>query len=49
MQGDREKTLAAGFNGYLAKPVSLVNLREEITRLLQVVKEVQPRINANPI
>ncbi|HEV3037027.1 MAG TPA: response regulator [Candidatus Angelobacter sp.] len=38
MQGDREKTLAAGFNGYLAKPVSLVNLREEITRLLQVVK-----------
>jgi CheY-like chemotaxis protein len=38
MQGDREKTLAAGFNGYLAKPVSLVNLREEITRLLHVAK-----------
>ncbi|HEV2988112.1 MAG TPA: response regulator [Candidatus Angelobacter sp.] len=38
MLGDREKTLAAGFNGYLAKPVSLANLREEITRLLHVAK-----------
>jgi two-component system, cell cycle response regulator DivK len=35
MQGDREKALAAGFTGYMAKPVPLVHLREEIQRLLQ--------------
>ncbi len=34
MQGDREKALAAGFTGYLAKPVALSHLREEIQRLL---------------
>lgn len=35
MQGDREKALAAGFTGYLAKPVALSHLREEIRRLLE--------------
>ena len=34
MQGDREKALAAGFTGYMAKPVALVHLREEVKRLL---------------
>lgn len=34
MQGDREKALAAGFTGYLTKPVSLSQLRDEIQRLL---------------
>jgi len=34
MQGDREKALAAGFTGYIAKPVALVHLREEVQRLL---------------
>lgn len=34
MQGDREKALAAGFTGYLSKPVSLVQLRQEVHRLL---------------
>ena len=34
MQGDREKALAAGFTGYMAKPVALVHLREEVRRLL---------------
>ncbi|HEX3093390.1 MAG TPA: response regulator [Candidatus Angelobacter sp.] len=34
MQGDREKALAAGFTGYLAKPVALVQLRAEVQRLL---------------
>jgi two-component system cell cycle response regulator DivK len=34
MQGDREKALAAGFNGYLTKPLPLSSLRNEIQRLL---------------
>jgi two-component system, cell cycle response regulator DivK len=34
MQGDREKVLAAGFTGYIAKPVSLVQLRREVNQLL---------------
>src|SRR5437660_12717613 len=34
MAGDREKALAAGFSGYLTKPVPLARLREEINRLL---------------
>jgi two-component system cell cycle response regulator DivK len=34
MQGDREKALAAGFSGYLTKPLSLADLRSEIQRLL---------------
>ncbi len=35
MRGDREKALAAGFNAYLSKPVSLSSLREEISRFLR--------------
>jgi CheY-like chemotaxis protein len=35
MQGDREKALAAGFTGYLTKPLALADLRDEIQRLLQ--------------
>src|SRR5579884_2237428 len=34
MHGDREKALAAGFTGYLTKPVPLSYLRSEIQRLL---------------
>lgn len=34
MQGDRERVLAAGFTGYIAKPVSLVQLRREVNQLL---------------
>jgi two-component system, cell cycle response regulator DivK len=34
MQGDREKALVAGFNGYLTKPLALSELRSEIRRLL---------------
>jgi CheY-like chemotaxis protein len=34
MPGDREKVLAAGFTGYIAKPVSLAHLRTEVNRLL---------------
>jgi CheY-like chemotaxis protein len=35
MQGDREKALAAGFTGYMAKPVTLSLLRQEVQRLLE--------------
>jgi CheY-like chemotaxis protein len=34
MHGDREKALRAGFTGYMAKPVSLTDLRDEVNRLL---------------
>jgi len=34
MQGDREKALAAGFTGYIAKPVGPKQLRDEVGRLL---------------
>jgi len=34
MQGDRERALAAGFTGYIAKPVALAQLRDEVSRLL---------------
>ena len=34
MHGDREKAIEAGFTGYISKPVSLVQLRREVSRLL---------------
>lgn len=34
MPEDRDKVLAAGFTGYIAKPVALNRLREEVNRLL---------------
>lgn len=34
MQGDRERILNAGFDGYLSKPVTSRSLGEEIDRLL---------------
>ena len=34
MRGDRDKALLAGFTGYMAKPVSLTDLRNEVNRLL---------------
>jgi CheY-like chemotaxis protein len=35
MQGDREKILSSGFDGYLSKPVKRTVLEEEIDRLLK--------------
>lgn len=34
MQGDRQRAMAAGFTGYITKPVSLTTLRSEVERLL---------------
>jgi CheY-like chemotaxis protein len=34
MQGDRERALAAGFSGYITKPIRLAALRSEVERLL---------------
>jgi CheY-like chemotaxis protein len=34
MQGDREKIMQSGFNGYLSKPVDARSLAEELKRLL---------------
>jgi CheY-like chemotaxis protein len=35
MQGDREDVLHAGFDGYLAKPISARDLANELERLLR--------------
>ena len=34
MQGDREKALESGFDGYLTKPIDMVSLSKEIADLL---------------
>jgi CheY-like chemotaxis protein len=34
MRGDREKTLEAGFDGYLSKPINPTALKEELGRLM---------------
>ena len=35
MQGDRDRAIAAGFTAYIPKPVSLPNLRDQISLLLR--------------
>lgn len=35
MMGDRERAIAAGFTGYITKPIGLNVLRKEIERLLR--------------
>jgi two-component system cell cycle response regulator DivK len=35
MRGDRERTLQAGFDGYLSKPISGAELRKQIQSLLK--------------
>jgi CheY-like chemotaxis protein len=34
MQGDRERVLNSGFDGYLSKPINAKSLAEELERLL---------------
>jgi CheY-like chemotaxis protein len=36
MHGDRERALAAGFTGYLSKPIGPRELRAEVNRLLSL-------------
>ena len=36
MQGDRERVLSSGFDGYLSKPVNAKLLHEELDRLLSM-------------
>jgi len=33
MQGDRERTLSAGFDDYITKPVTLAQLKEQLDQL----------------
>ena len=35
MQGDRERVLSSGFDGYLSKPINATLLAEELERLLR--------------
>jgi two-component system, cell cycle response regulator DivK len=35
MTGDRERAMAAGFTGYITKPIGLKALRAEVARLLR--------------
>ena len=36
MDGDRERILTSGFDGYITKPVSISELREKVQRLLNL-------------
>ena len=42
MQGDREKILTSGFDGYLSKPINPTALQQELERVLnkEIVKDV---------
>ena len=39
MGGDRERILASGFDGYIAKPVSISHVREQVRRILNSASE----------
>lgn len=47
MQGDREKILTAGFDGYLSKPINPTTLQQELERLLskELHKQVQGTVS----
>jgi two-component system cell cycle response regulator DivK len=35
MQGDRERALAAGFDGYITKPIDIRSFPEQVARALE--------------
>jgi two-component system, cell cycle response regulator DivK len=39
MQGDRERCLAAGFDGYLSKPIDVAQLLEAVSRHCEAVEQ----------
>lgn len=39
MTGERERALAAGFDGYLAKPVTLTQIRSAVERMLDLQQQ----------
>ena len=45
MQGDREKILHSGFDGYLSKPVNAHALADELDRLLHIREDRNTRPN----
>jgi CheY-like chemotaxis protein len=47
MQGDRERVLSSGFDGYLSKPVNSRSLAEELDRLLTAQGENSGRAAGN--
>jgi CheY-like chemotaxis protein len=38
MAGDRERALASGFTGYVAKPIRVAALRDEVDRMLEWIR-----------
>ncbi|WP_312630724.1 response regulator [Pantoea piersonii] len=48
MKGDKEFCLQHGFDGYLAKPVSLETLNDEILRVITLLAPAQPAAPASP-
>jgi DNA-binding response OmpR family regulator len=48
MQGDREKILHSGFDGYLSKPVNARALADELDRLLHIREDRNTPPNQSP-
>jgi CheY-like chemotaxis protein len=42
MTGDRERILAEGFDGYLAKPISVISLIDDIDKILKTKNSARP-------
>jgi two-component system, cell cycle response regulator len=47
MVGDREKVLAAGFDGYMAKPIAPETFVQEIERFVPAVQRAEPNWSRN--
>lgn len=48
MQGDRDKVLNAGFDGYLSKPINARDLANELERLLRMREDRNTAPNPSP-